>query len=178
MTTGYVSYSIFNTWVPVGQYRDRHSVPCRVQNPAPRAGRPCLIPCPIAVNSIALAPTSQTGPVVALGGSLRMGATVTGSMQTAVTWSVSGGGTISSGGTYIAPTTMPTGSVVVTAALTANPAITASYLLTLVNAVPVVNSSNPNQALAGATASMTLTGTGFVSGHCHSCKRNRGSNDL
>ncbi len=163
LTTNYVSYGIFDTWVPVGNTATG-TLTLQIQNPAPGSGVVVPFSLPIAVNSIALAPTSQTGPVVALGGSIKMGATVTGSMQTAVTWSVSGGGTITTGGTYVAPTTMPTGSVIITAALTSNPAITASYPLTLDNAVPVVNNSSPTQALAGGAESMTLTGTAFVPG--------------
>ena len=50
------------------------------------------------------------------------------------------------------------------AALASNPPITASYALTLVNPVPAIISASPNQALAGGTASVVLTGTGFVPG--------------
>ncbi len=51
----------------------------------------------------------------------------------------------------------------IAAALTSNPSITASYPLTFVNSIPVLNSASPTQALAGATAPITLKGTGFVS---------------
>ncbi len=158
----YVSYTQATVPVPVAA-NATGTLTLQAQNPAPAGGSPTSYSLPIAANSIVLAPTTQTGPVIALGASLNMGATVSGSMLTAVTWSVSGGGTISTSGTYVAPTTMPTGGVVITAALTSNPSITASYPLTLANSVPVLNSASPSQALAGATVPITLNGTGFVS---------------
>ena len=159
----YVSSTRLTVPVPVAANASG-SVTLQVQNPSPGGGSPVSVSLPIPVNSIALAPTSQTGPVVALGGTIKIGATVTGSLLTTVTWGVSGAGTITTGGTYTAPTSMPTGSVAVTATLVSNPAITASYPLTLVDPVPALKSASPNQALAGATASITLSGTGFVQG--------------
>ncbi len=160
----YVSYTKATVQLPVAA-NATGTLTLQVQNPAPGGGGPVSYSLPIATDSIVVAPTSQTGPVVALGGGLTMGATVSGSVSTAVTWSVSGGGTISSTGTYTAPITMPTGSVVITAALTSNPSVTASYPLTLTNPVPTVLSiPSPSQALAGAMTSLTLIGRGFVSG--------------
>jgi uncharacterized protein (DUF1800 family) len=161
LQTSYISYTTYDAMVPVGGAATG-SVNLQIQNPSPTSGSPASYSIPLAVDSITVAPTSQTGPVVPLGGTVKMGATVTGSMQTAITWSVSGGGTITTGGTYVAPTTMPAGSVVVTAALTANSAVTATYQLSLANTVPVVTNSNPGQALAGASSSITLSGSGFV----------------
>ena len=158
----YISYTQASVQVPVTASATG-SLTLQAQNPAPGGGSSVSYSLPIAGDSIVLAPTSQTGPVIALGGSLTMGATVSGSVLTAVTWSVSGGGTISSSGVYAAPATMPTGSVVITAALTSNPSITASYTLTFLDPVPSVSSANPTQAVAGATVPITLTGTGFVS---------------
>ena len=163
LSTTYISYTQLSVQVPVAP-NATGALTLQIQNPTPGGGPSTLYSMPIAVPSIVLAPTTQTGPVVVLGGSLGMGATVSGSMQTAVTWNVSGGGTISSSGTYVAPTAMPTGSTVITAALTSNPSITATYPLTLVNPVPALNTVSPTQALAGATSPITLTGTGFVSG--------------
>ncbi len=162
LPTTYVSYTQATVQVPVAANATGTLI-LQLQNPG--SGGPAVsYSLPIAVDSIALAPTTQTGPVVALGGSLTMGATVSGSVSTAVTWGVTGDGTISSTGTYVAPAALSTGSAVITAALTSNPAVTASYPLTLVNPLPVLTSASPSQAVAGATASITLTGTGFVSG--------------
>ncbi len=159
----YISYNKASVQLPVAA-NATGTLTLQARNPAPGGGSAAPYSLPIAVPSIVLAPTSKTGSSVALGGNLTMGATVSGSVSTAVTWSVSGGGTISSAGTYAAPATMPTGNVVITAALTSNPSVTASYSPTLTNPVPVLYSSNPSQALSGATASLTLNGNGFVSG--------------
>ena len=156
----YVSYTQATVQVPVAA-NATGTLALQLQNPA-SGGSPVSYSLPIAVDSIVLAPATQTGPVVALGGSLTMAATVSGSVSTAVTWSVSGDGTISSTGTYVAPATLSTGSAVITAALVSNPSITASYPLTFLDPPPVLNTASPSQALAGATTSFTLTGTGFV----------------
>ncbi len=158
----YISYNSATVQLPVAATATG-TLTLQVQNPAPGGGAGTTFTLPVAVPSITLAPTSQTGPAVALGASLTMGATVTGSVSTAVNWSVNGGGTISSAGIYIAPTTMPTGSVVITATLASSPSITASYTLSFVNLAPTITSSSPSQAVAGATVPLTLTGTGFVS---------------
>jgi hypothetical protein len=53
-------------------------------------------------------------------------------MSNAVTWSVSGGGSIDQNGVYTAPTTVPAnGTVTITATSTANPSITATATLTI-----------------------------------------------
>jgi len=84
-------------------------------------------------------------------------------MQSTLTWSVSGGGSISANwGLYTAPATQPAGSVIATATLVSNPAITATYPITFINPVPQITSANPNTAIAGATIPITFTGTGFV----------------
>jgi uncharacterized protein (DUF1800 family) len=124
---------------------------------------------PIAPNSIALTATDKEGVntgTAALGELVTMTDVVSGSGQTAVTWSVtSGGGTISSAGLYTAPAAMPSSSAVtITAAITSNPGVTASYALTLINPLPTVTSISPAAAIAGTTTTITLTGTGFVPG--------------
>ena len=95
---------------------------------------------------------------------MTLSATVTGSAKTAVTWSLTGAGYLG-GMAYNAPSTMPASSAVtITASLTSNPSITASYSLTLINPAPVIASTSATQLTAGATTSVTLTGTGFVPG--------------
>ena len=68
--------------------------------------------------------------------SLTITATVTGTSNMAVTWSVTGGGTITSAtpltATYVAPAT-PTTGVTVTATLTSDSSVTANLLITVVD---------------------------------------------
>ncbi len=99
---------------------------------------------------IALAPTSQWGPVVSLGTTYMMGATVSGSLQTAIDWSVVGPGSISSTGVYTPPTAIgDTSSATIHATLASNSAITASYVITLFNPADAPNAVNIAPATAG-----------------------------
>ncbi len=121
----------------------------QVQNPAPGGGA-AAFSLPVAVPSIALAPTSQWGPVVSLGTTYTMGATVSGSLQTAINWSLAGPGSISSTGVYTPPATMPAGSsATIHAKLASNSAITASYVITLFNPAEAPNAVNIAPATAG-----------------------------
>ncbi len=102
---------------------------------------------------------------MALGTHSTFSDTVTGTTQTAVTWSVIGGGTISSGGTYTAPSTMPSSNhVTIVATLKQNTAITGTFALVLNTPVPSIGSPTPTDAIAGATTAMTLSGAGFQPG--------------
>ncbi len=125
------------------------SLTVQVQNPAPGGGA-AAFSLPVATPSIALAPTSQWGPVVSLGTTYTMGATVSGSLQTAINWSLAGPGSISSTGVYTPPATMPAGSsATIHAKLASNSAITASYVITLFNPAEAPNAVNIAPATAG-----------------------------
>jgi uncharacterized protein (DUF1800 family) len=164
LSTTYVSYTQLTVQVPVGNTATG-SLSLVAQNPAPGGGSGGSFALPIEATTITLTPVTQTGPAIVLGTNLTIHAAVIGAMQTAVNWSVSGGGTISTNGSYSSPTTMPTGNVVVTATLASNPALTAStFPLTFANPVPTLNNATPSQALAGATVPITFTGNGFVAG--------------
>ena len=143
------------------------SLTLQVQNPSP-GGTTTTFAEPIEANSIALTATDADGTntgTAELGVNVTMSAVVTGSAQTPVTWSVSGGGSITAKGVYTAPAVMPAGApVTITAALTSNPAITASYQLSLINPMPVVSGATPGQLLTGGTQTVTLVGSGFVPG--------------
>jgi uncharacterized protein (DUF1800 family) len=98
-------------------------------------------------------------------------ATVTGSTNQSVTWSVnnvpngnSAVGNISSGGDYAAPPTLPKPSTVtITATSVADATKSGSSTVTLQNPIPVLTSVTPNSIGLGAFL-ITVTGTGFVSG--------------
>src|SRR5258708_25736782 len=69
-----------------------------------------------------------------MGSNVSIVANVQGTLSTAITWSVTGAGTVSGGGLYTAPAAMPsTSSVTVTARLVSNTSISASYQMTLIN---------------------------------------------
>jgi hypothetical protein len=98
-------------------------------------------------------------------------ATVTGTTNKSVTWSVNGivtgnatTGTISSNGVYTAPATVPNpNTITVEAVSAAEASATASSEVTLWNATPVVSSVSPTSFAAGAYT-LTVTGSKFVSG--------------
>lgn len=108
---------------------------------------------------------SPQAAVVFLGGSQQFTATVEGTSNTNVTWSVSGSGcsgnacgTISSTGLYTAPTTLPNpNTVTVTATSQADPNAKATATVTLDSGVRVT--MHPTQATIGTGERITLTAT-------------------
>lgn len=135
-------------------------------NPTPGGGTSAVIQAQIASPTISLSAYNSDGTntnTARLGLNVSILATVTGSANTALTWSVSGAGSVSSKGIYTAPSSMPSNSsVAVTAALTANPSVKAAYNITLTNPVPVINQISPWQLATAVTNSVTLTGSGFT----------------
>lgn len=110
---------------------------------------------------------------VTLGKTQLFTATVTGSPNTAVTWSVNGmaggssaAGSISSGGLYTGPETMPSSTTVtVRAAAVANPAVFAQATVTLIAPAPAVTvavTPAVSSIVLGSSQafSATVTGTG------------------
>jgi hypothetical protein len=98
-------------------------------------------------------------------------ATVSGSSNKSVTWSVNGTaggnstvGTISSAGVYIAPDAPPSpNEVTVSATSTADPKASASANVTIENPAPTLNAISPlNLAAGSADATITLNGGGFA----------------
>ena len=98
-------------------------------------------------------------------------ATVAGTTNKSVTWSVNGmvtgnatTGTISSSGVYTAPATVPTpNAITIEVVSAADASATATSDVTLWNATPVVSSVSPTSFAAGAYA-LAVTGSKFVSG--------------
>lgn len=118
--------------------------------------------------SVSVTPKSTQ---VGSGGQLQFSATVTGSTNTAVVWSVSGSGcsgvacgTITAGGLYTAPTTLPTpANVSVKATAMADPSASASAVVTLVAAASVSVSPSSAQLKPGAQLQFTAKVTGSSS---------------
>ena len=99
-------------------------------------------------------------------------ATVTGTTNTGVTWSVNGIaggnatiGTIVGNGNYLAPTNIPNpNSVTITATSVADTTASGNAAITLGDPVPVLSSVTPTLIVVGATFNLTLTGSGFMNG--------------
>jgi len=117
---------------------------------------------------VTVAPGSAS---VRTGATQQFSVTVTGSSNTAVTWSVNGtaggsaaAGTINSAGLFAAPQVLPNaGSVTVGAVSVADSTATASAVVTLLNATPILNNISPAAVNAGSFT-LTVTGSNFVRG--------------
>ncbi len=107
---------------------------------------------------------------VRAGSSQQFTATVTGSSNSAVTWSVNnvaGGdslnGTINSTGNYIAPASLPSpNTITIQATSSADSSASGSSNVTLLNATPILRAINPTSINVGAL-SIALTGSNFLS---------------
>ncbi len=98
-------------------------------------------------------------------------ATVTGTSNSGVTWSINGvaGGTSSTGiinsaGQYAAPQTLPSPSTVTVAATSlADSTAKATAAVTLLNPTPILNNISPS-TINGGSFTLTITGSNFVNG--------------
>src|SRR5207249_1955095 len=124
------------------------------------------------VNSTAI--SVQVSPATATiraGSPQSFGATVTGSTNQGVTWSVNGvaGGSAATGmitaqGMYTAPATLPNpNTVTITATSVADATKQGTSAVTLQNPIPVLTGINPNSMGVGGFL-LTVTGSKFVSG--------------
>jgi hypothetical protein len=118
--------------------------------------------------TVSVTPTAAS---VRAGATQPFTATVAGTTNKSVTWSVNGivtgnatTGTISSNGVYTAPATVPNPNVITVEAVSAADAsATASSEVTLWNATPMVSGVSPTTFAAGAYT-LTITGSKFVGG--------------
>jgi uncharacterized protein (DUF1800 family) len=147
------------------------TVPVTVTNPNP--GGATSTPFDIQVvgpNSDITVTVSPKTATLGAGNIQQFQATVTGTTNLSVIWSVNGinygngtVGTIDGSGNYTAPNNIVgLGSVKVTATSVANPAKSDSATVTLTNPVPTLTSITPGTLGLGAFQ-ITLYGTGFVS---------------
>lgn len=167
VTATYQSITSMSVQIPVSGTASG-SVSVVAVNPTPGGGTSSAYSIPIATPTIVLNAYNGDGQntgTARLGSGLTAVPTIHGTGNTSVTWSVSGAGSIDSTGKYTSPTAMPSNaSVTVTGTLVSNPAISASYTFTLINPVPVLYSVNPNPLTTATTDTVTISGTGFVSG--------------
>ncbi len=136
-----------------------------VRQPGPGAvtGNSVAVTVTAVTITVAVSPSSAS---VQLGASKAFTATVSGTSNTGVTWSVTGGaanGTVSSSGVYTGPAAMPASSTVkVRATSAANSAVYAEATVTLTTPPPVTVTVAPTTStvLLGATAAFTATVSG------------------
>ncbi len=108
-------------------------------------------PPPPAV-TVTVSPATAT---VNAGLAVQFTAAVANTSNTAVTWTVSGGGTISTGGLYTAPATPPAGTVTVTATSQADTSASGSATVTVKPAITVTVSPATASVNAGLTQQFT-----------------------
>jgi uncharacterized protein (DUF1800 family) len=146
------------------------NVSITVQNPAPGSNASKAVSAQIKGSPINVAVTPATG-VLRAGAQEVFSATVTGTTNTAVTWSVNGVaggndtyGTIVGDGNYLAPTLLPkANTITVTATSVADTTASGNATITLGTQVPVLSSVTPNLIIVGNKFNLTLTGSGFTS---------------
>jgi uncharacterized protein (DUF1800 family) len=112
--------------------------------------------------SITITPNYET---IGVNQTLQYKATVTGLMDTGVTWSVGGGsayGTITATGLYTAPATIPPNGITVTA-LGSDGKTSATVYVNVAPPGPVITSASPNPVPQG-TYTITLNGSGVKAG--------------
>ena len=110
-------------------------------------------------------------PSVRAGGAQQFVATVTGTSNSAVTWSVNGvaggnatAGMVSSAGLYTAPQTLPNPNTVTLAATSsADATAKTSTTVTIQNPTPILSDISPS-TVNGGSFTITITGSHFVNG--------------
>src|SRR5580698_3487988 len=131
---------------------------------------PAAPPNPPASGSISVTVTPNPASVRA-GSSQQFAATVTGTSNSSVTWSVNnvaGGnsafGTITASGNYTAPATLPNpNTITIQATSSADSSASGTSAVTLLNPTPALSSINPTSINVGAF-SLTATRSKFLSG--------------
>ena len=141
------------------------------QNPSPGGGSSKTLSIPVASIQVINEAAPGSSGQVALGTVTEFTTSLVNLADTLRDWPLQGAGTLAPGGTtngyafYTAPTVMPANpTVIVTAYMNSTPSATSSYTITLVNPVPTVTSATPAQLLTGGTQTVSLVGSGFVSG--------------
>ena len=125
-------------------------------------------PPPAASITVAVSPSTVN---VRVGNSTSFSATVSGTSNAAVTWSVndtpsgsSAIGTIDSSGKYTAPTSLPSpNTVTIKVTSSADTSKSSTSSVTLMNPTPVLTGISPASTNLGSF-SLTITGSNFVSG--------------
>jgi uncharacterized protein (DUF1800 family) len=163
---GYVSYNQATVQVPVAN-NATGILSFQVQNPAPGGGAGTTFTESVAPVSITMTAIGHDGintKIAEMDFSVALSATVNGSMQTAVTWSLTGWGSLSSAHVYTPPAVYPANPhwAVVRVTLVSNPKIYLDYGMDILNPMPTIAALSPSIVPAGGTTAVTIIGTGFV----------------
>jgi uncharacterized protein (DUF1800 family) len=169
LTTTFVS-STQLTATGMAQASQVGNVPVTVTNPNPGSAVSGSIAVLVTVPNSNIKVTVSPATAALLFDAMQLfTATVTGTTNTAVTWSVNnelGGdtsiGTIDENGNYTAPDNLPSSaSVTISASSVADPTKKGSAVVTFINPVPALTSIAPSTIGTGAFQ-ISLNGTGFV----------------
>jgi hypothetical protein len=167
LSTAFGSSTQLTAVIPAAQLASAGTLPVTVVTPSPGGGMSNAIDLAVLV-VVAVSPATQNLNVTQ---TQQFMATVTGSANQAVTWSVNevvGGnatvGTIDASGLYAAPAIPPSpNTVTVRAASVADPTRTASALVTVVNPAPTLSVLSPTTLDAGSPdTTLTVTGANFT----------------
>jgi hypothetical protein len=172
VTTSYTSYYDVTAQITLPAGASGNLI-LQATNPAPGGGTSTSLSIPIATIS-----ATATNPDGTNTGTARLGVPVTFSSVDTDTlyptsyWAAQGAGSIVGTGTnnnskaiYTPPQVMPPNPVVtVLVSAMGLSALATSYTMSLINPVPAVTSATPTQLLTGGTQTVTLAGSGFVTG--------------
>lgn len=169
LTTTYVS-STQLTATGTATATQAGDVNITVQNPAPGPSASKAVVAHV-LGGVAVQVTPPTSTVRA-GAQQAFAATVTGTTNNSVTWSVNGVaggnttvGTIGASGNYSAPVIVPTtNAITVTATSVADVNASGNAAITLNNPAPVLDSLTPTTVTTGVAFQLTLTGSSFMNG--------------
>ena len=147
------------------------SISITVKNPDPGAVSSGGLMAQVVNNSAISVQVSPATATIRAGSQQSFSATVTGSTNQSVTWSVNGvaggsaaTGMISAQGMYTAPMALPNpNTIAITATSAADATKQGTSAVTLENPLPVLTAVTPNSMGVGGFQ-ITLTGSGFVSG--------------
>jgi uncharacterized protein (DUF1800 family) len=145
--------------------------PVTVVNPDPGSATSKSINALVQPGQVAvkLQPTEYS---VRVNNTITITPTVTGSEDTALTWTVngvSGGnatiGTIDAKGVYTAPAVVPNPNIVVVQATSVdNPSVSTIVNVQVLNPVPILLSASPNNLMSVGSATVVLSGSSFITG--------------
>lgn len=146
------------------------NVQISVTNPNPGSATSAAITAQVVATSNIVVTVTPKAVTIGAGNTTQLLATVTGTTDTDVTWSVnnipygnSTVGAIDGDGNYTAPNNITTlGSVTVTATSVVDTTKSGSAIITVLNPVPTLTAITPG-TLAPGSFQLTLYGTGFVS---------------
>jgi hypothetical protein len=166
LTTSFTSDTQLTAIVPSALLATAGTLSIAVVNPSPGGGASSAQTLSVSIG-VSISPAAQT---VNAGQTQQFNATVAGSSNQSITWSVNGVGggsgtvgTITATGLYTAPAAPPSPNTIsVTATSTTDPTQSATAAVTVVNPAPVLYSISPDAATeGGASTTLTLGGADF-----------------